>query len=184
VLPGEISPVFVNLINGDIFGIPVPVGITIVIGGLFYYLMRWTRWGRLFYAVGDNIEAARVAGAPVKRYRAMAYVLSGAVAGFGGVLLTALLNAGETQAGSSYLLQAVTAVFLGAAFFGRNRVGVFGTLVGAFILAVLVNGLTMINMPYTAQDIFKGCLLIVAVGLGVVVKRHRARNLKARELRA
>ncbi|QEX24453.1 ABC transporter [Hypericibacter adhaerens] len=180
MLPGEISPAFTDLINGDLLGIPLPLLITIVVGGLFYYLMRWTRWGRLFYAVGDNMEAARVAGVPVKRYRIMAYVISGAVAGFGGVLLTALLNAGETQAGASYLLQAVTAVFLGAAFFGRNRVGVFGTLVGAFILAVLVNGLTMINMPYTAQDIFKGCLLVIAVGTGVVIKRHRERSLAAR----
>jgi simple sugar transport system permease protein len=110
---------------------------------------------------------------PVNRYRIAAYIVSGAAAGFGGVLLTALLNGGETQAGASYLLQAVTAVFLGAAFFGRNRVGVVRTLIGAFILAVLVNGLTMINMPYTAQDIFKGCLLVVAVALGVVVRRKR-----------
>jgi simple sugar transport system permease protein len=180
VLPGEISPAFVEIVNGTVLGIPNPVLLTILIGGLFFYLMQWTRWGRLFYAVGDNISAARVAGVPVDRYRITAYVISGAVAGFGGILLTALLNAGETQAGSSYLLQAVTAVFLGAAFFGRNRVGVFGTLVGAFILAVLVNGLTMINMPYTAQDIFKGCLLIIAVGLGVVIKRHRERTVSTR----
>jgi simple sugar transport system permease protein len=175
MLPGEISAGFVGLINGSIVGIPIPFVLMLVIGGVFFYLMRWSRWGRLFYAVGDNIGAARVAGVPVNRYRITAYVISGAVAGFGGVLLTALLNAGETQAGSSYLLQAVTAVFLGAAFFGRNRAGVLGTLVGAFILAVLVNGLTMINMPYTAQDIFKGCLLIIAVGLGVIIKRHRER---------
>jgi simple sugar transport system permease protein len=177
ILPGTIAPQFIEMISGSIWHIPIPLIITILIGGLFYYLMQWTRWGRLFYAVGDNIDAARVAGVPVRRYRILAYVLSGAVAGFGGVLLTALLNAGETQAGASYLLQAVTAVFLGAAFFGRNRVSVLGTLVGAFILAVLVNGLTMVNMPYTAQDIFKGCLLVVAVGLGVVIKRHRQRRL-------
>jgi len=172
-LPGVIPPAFTDLINGSAFGVPIPLALIVLIGGVFYYVMHWTRWGRLFYATGDNIDAARVAGVPVNRYRIAAYIVSGAAAGFGGVLLTALLNGGETQAGASYLLQAVTAVFLGAAFFGRNRVGVVGTLIGAFILAVLVNGLTMINMPYTAQDIFKGCLLVVAVALGVVVRRKR-----------
>ena len=176
--PGAISENFTWMINGYLLGVPVAVLLIVVIGALFFYLMDLTRWGRLFYATGDNREAAEIAGVPVSRYRIAAYTVSGACAGFAGVLLTAFLNAGEAQVGMSYLLNAVTVVFLGASFFGRNRVGVIGTLVGAFIIAALVNGLTMINMPYTTQDVFKGSILLIAVGLGVFVKSQRAKYLR------
>lgn len=176
--PGAIGDDFTWIINGRLLGFPVAVLLIVVVGAIFFYLMDFTRWGRLFYATGDNREAADIAGVPVNRYRIAAYTISGACAGFAGVLLTAFLNAGEAQVGMSYLLNAVTVVFLGASFFGRNRVGVVGTLVGAFIIAALVNGLTMINMPYTTQDVFKGSILLLAVGLGVFIKNQRAKYLR------
>jgi simple sugar transport system permease protein len=170
---GTISHFLTTLGSSQIGPVPITLIIIVAFGALMLYLMDWTRWGRYFYAVGDNRDAAAVAGIPVGLVRVLAYTISGALAAAGGVLLTGILDSGNTDVGSPYLLQAVTTVFLGVTVFGRARANVFGTFIGCAFLGIMLDGLTLVNMPYTSQQIFEGGLLLVAVVVGVLAGRRR-----------
>ncbi|MCK9906349.1 hypothetical protein MXD63_40965, partial [Frankia sp. Cpl3] len=105
---------------------------------------------------GGNLEAARLSGIPVNRYRTLAYVLSALFAGLGGMLLAARIGTGQVSSGGSMLMDAVAASFVGFSVFGAGKPNVFGTFVGAILIGVLLNGMTMLNLPYYAYDIIKG----------------------------
>lgn len=160
---GRISEQFLWLGRGDVLGLPAPVVIVSLVSVAVAVLLTRTRAGRLLEAVGGNPEASRLAGVRVGRYRALAYVLSGFLASVGGVLLTARLGRGDVGAGSPYLLETVAAALIGYAVLGANRPHALGTLVGALFVGVVINGLTMQNAPYYAQDLIKGALLVGAV---------------------
>lgn len=168
--PGTFLPGFLWLVNGNILGVPVPIWLMVVIGVAAFLLLERTRIGRYFYATGDNFEAAQISGIPVERYKGAAYIISGLLAAAGGILLTALLGSGENLVGVPYLLDTVTAAFLGFSVLGYNKANVFGSFIGTLFLATLLTGLTMLNVPYTAQDIFKGIVLLGAIGFTYVGK--------------
>lgn len=154
--------------------VPVPVVVLAVVAFVVWFLMERTRWGRVFYAVGGSPTAAYLAGAPVNRYRMAAYVLSSAIASLGGVLLAARIGRGDVSAGNSLMLDAVAASLIGYAVLGANRPNVFGTVVGAVFVGVLLNGLTMLNAPYYLQDFVKGAVLIGALALTFGLGARRA----------
>ncbi|GGE10908.1 monosaccharide-transporting ATPase [Aureimonas endophytica] len=154
--------------------VPVPVVILAAVAFVAWFLMERTRWGRVFYAVGGSPTAAYLAGAPVNAYRVAAYVLSSAIAALGGVLLAARIGRGDVSAGNSLMLDAVAASLIGYAVLGANRPNVFGTVVGAVFVGVLLNGLTMLNAPYYLQDFVKGAVLIGALALTFGLARRRA----------
>lgn len=161
--PGRIDEAFLWLGRGRLAGVPVPVIVTALVAIGVAVLLARTRTGRLLGAVGGNAEAARLAGVRVGRVRVLAYVLSGLLAAVGGVLLAGRLGRGDVGAGSSYLLEAVAAALIGYAVLGANRPHALGTVVGALFVGVVLNGLTMQNLPYYAQDLIKGVLLVGAV---------------------
>jgi simple sugar transport system permease protein len=168
--PGTFWPGFVYLANGTLFGVPFPIWLMVIIGVATWLFLERTEFGRYFYAVGANREAARLSGVRVDLYRVLAYVLSALFAGFGGLLLASFLQSGENLAGSPYMLNTVTAAYLGFSLFGLNRANVAGTFIGSVFLAVFLTGMTMLNVPYTMQDIFKGVLLIGAIALTYVTR--------------
>ncbi|WP_434109554.1 ABC transporter permease [Paraburkholderia caffeinilytica] len=143
--------------------VPLPVLILAVLTVLAWIVMETTRWGRVIYAIGGNETAARLAGAPTSRYRIAAYVASATIASLGGVLIAARVGRGDVSAGHSLLLDAVAASLVGYAVWGAKRPNVFGTVVGAVFVGVLLNGLTMLNAPYYMQDFIKGVLLVLAL---------------------
>lgn len=160
---GEFSPIFRWLGSGKVFSVPSSV---IVAGLIFLFvvvLLNFTRWGRAFYAVGGNPIAAAAAGIRVARYRLIAYLISGALAAIAGIMLAARSNRGDVNVGDAFLLQAVSAALVGYAVLGANRPNAFGTLIGAVFVAVLINGLTMFNFPYYAQNFVQGLLLVIAL---------------------
>ncbi|MCL6548761.1 MAG: ABC transporter permease, partial [Alicyclobacillus sp.] len=169
--PGTFLPGFVYLANGTLLGVPFPIWLMAVVGLASWVFLERTEFGRYFYAVGANQEAARLSGVRVDRYRVLAYVISALFAGFGGILLASFLQSGENLAGAPYMLNTVTAAFLGFSLFGLNRANVAGTLIGSLFLAVFLTGMTMLNVPYTMQDIFKGALLIGAIALTYISRR-------------
>lgn len=177
---GTFSSAYRSLGNGKVLSIPAPVIFLFVLAALVYVFLAHTRWGRALYAIGGNPAAARLAGIPVQRYRALAYVLSGLIASIGGILLSARLGRGDIGAGNAYLLQAVAAALIGFAVLGANRPNALGTVVGALFVGVLFNGLTMFNVPYYAQDFIQGALLVltlvVTYTLSDKVPRRRART--------
>jgi simple sugar transport system permease protein len=169
---GIFSDAFLALGRLRLFDVvPLPVLILIALTVLACLVMETTRWGRVIYAIGGNETAARLAGAPTARYRIAAYVASGTIASLGGVLIAARVGRGDVSAGHSLLLDAVAAALMGYAVWGAKRPNVFGTVVGAVFVGVLLNGLTMLNAPYYMQDFIKGVLLVLALAFTFSVGR-------------
>lgn len=163
--PGIIIPSFLFIGQGEMWGIPVPVILmALAVAGVHVFL-NYTRFGRMLYVTGGNLEAARLSGVPVNKYRTMAYMLSALFASIGGIVLTARIGTGQVMAGSPLLMDAVAAAFIGFSIFGQGKPNAFGTFCGAILMGVLMNGLTMMNVPYYAQDIVKGLVLAGALTL-------------------
>jgi ribose transport system permease protein len=159
---------FYYIATGKIGVIPVPVVIALVIVACFYVLLNKTRLGRGVVATGANIQAARLSGIPVNRCRLTALALSGLGAAMGGVMLTARLGTGQSGAGDAYLLDSLTAVFLGMTAFKPGRATVQGTLVGVVIIGMLDNGLNLLGAPFYLQNEVRGLVMVAAVSLAVL----------------
>jgi simple sugar transport system permease protein len=174
VAQGAFDPAFLAIGRSQLFGAaPLPVVIVAIIAVVFWFFMERTRWGRVFYAVGGNETAAYLAGAPVKAYRVAAYVMSGVLAALGGVFVAARVGRGDVFAGSSLLLDSVAASLIGFAVLDQRRANVIGAVTGAIFVGVVLNGLTMLNVPYYTQDFVKGAVLVGALALTFGIGRGR-----------
>jgi len=152
--------------NGRFYGIPWLVIIAFVVVLLSWFVLRGTVLGMRIYAVGGNVEAARLAGIPVGGVLFTVYAISGLLAGLGGVMSAArLFAANGLQLGQGYELDAIAAVILGGTSFTGGVGSIWGTLIGALIIAVLSNGLILLGVSDIWQFIIKGLVIIVAVAL-------------------
>ncbi len=131
------------------------------------WLMRQTTFGRAIYAVGGNAQAARLAGLPVRRLQVAVYVLSGLSAALAGVFLASQLSAGAPAAATGIELSVIAAVILGGSSLSGGKGTIWGTLLllGVLILGTLNNGLTLLNVSSYYQDVARGLVLLLAVGL-------------------
>ncbi len=143
--------------------VPVSVVVLIVLAILIWFFLEYTRFGRMMYAVGSNERAAGLAGAPVNAYKISAYIISGIFASIGGILLAARLGRGDIASGNNLLLDAVAAALIGFAVLGAAKPNALGTAIGALFVGILLQGLTMMNVPYYTQDFVKGAVLVVAL---------------------
>ena len=172
--PGKFSDSFLWIGQGKLFGVPFSVIMMLFAVIAVHVFLNHTRWGRQMYITGGNREAARLSGIRVNRVRLLAYVLSGAFAGIAGLLFTSRVGSGQIDAGAPLLMEAVAAVFVGYSVLGAGKPNVIGTFFGAVLIGVLLNGLTMLNMPYYAFDIVKGCVLVLALSVTFVHLYRRA----------
>ncbi len=148
------------------FGIPVLAIIALVVIVVSWFVLRRTVLGVWIYAVGGNPAAARLSGIKVWRILLFVYAVSGLFAGLGGVMSAARLYAANgLQLGQSYELDAIAAVILGGTSFVGGIGSIWGTLIGALIIAVLSNGLTLLGVSDIWQFIVKGLVIIGAVAL-------------------
>jgi ribose transport system permease protein len=128
-----------------------------------YIFLHHTRWGRYLFSVGSNAEAARLSGVNVPRTIYMAYVLSGLLAAFVGVLLASRIGIGNPTQGDTYELQAIaSSVIGGTSLFGAIG-SVHGPLIGSFILSTINNGANLLNVNTFWQRVITGALIIVIV---------------------
>jgi ribose transport system permease protein len=169
-----ISPTFTQIGQKLVFGLPMPVFYMIGIAIILWWMLEYTPVGRYLYAVGGNPQAALLAGVRVKRITTGAFVLSGLVAAFAGVVLAAELGSASPEVGISYLLPAFSAVFLGATQIRPGRVNVLGTLVAIFLLATGVKGLQLVGTPNYVDNLFNGLALIIAVALAARTTLRKA----------
>jgi simple sugar transport system permease protein len=165
IAPGKMSDAFLYIGQGKLGGIPVPVIIMLVVVILVHIFLNYTKHGRYLYMVGGNEEAAKLSGIPVNKYKLLAYLVSGFLAALAGLVLGARLGSGEVNAGASYLMDAVAAAYVGFSVLGIGKPNAFGTLLGALLMGILLNGLIMMDFPYYSQDIVKGIVLILGLGL-------------------
>jgi ribose transport system permease protein len=152
--------------NATLFGVPWLVIIAFLVIVLSWLVLRRTVLGVHIYSVGGNPDAARLSGIKVWRVLLFVYGASGLLAGLGGVMSAARLYAANgTQLGTSYELDAIAAVILGGTSFVGGIGSIWGTLIGALIIAVLSNGLILVGVPDVWQYIIKGLIIIGAVAL-------------------
>jgi simple sugar transport system permease protein len=163
IAPGKFIPSFLFIGQGEVWSIPFPVIIMVVSVIVVHFILSYTRQGRLLYVTGGNIEAARLSGVPVKRYRTYAYMLSGLFAALAGIVLASRIGTGQVSAGAPLLMDGVAAALIGYSVLGAGKPNVIGTFVGAVLIGILLNGFTMMNVPYYAQDIIKGSILVGAL---------------------
>lgn len=164
---------FIWLGNGKVLGLPVPVLIMLVLTAVAYFILRHTRFGLHVYATGGNPETTRLAGVSTDRVTLMVYVISGLCAALAGILLTARLWSAQPNAATGWELDAIAAPVLGGTslFGGVGSVG--GTVVGAFIIGVLSNGLNLLGISSYYQQVIKGIVFILAVMLDLFTKRRK-----------
>lgn len=160
----DVPPWFTSLGRGELPGsIPNTVALMLAIYALAHVLMARTAIGRRIYAVGGNPEAARLSGVNNARTLLFVYVVSGAMAGLGGVLTASQLKAGSPTYGLMYELYVIAAVVVGGTSLAGGEGKILGTLVGAFIIAVIRNGMNLMNIePYT-QKVVLGLVILGAV---------------------
>src|SRR5712691_6264441 len=161
---------------GTIAYIPVPVILVVAVYALFHIFLSRTTLGRDVYAIGGNKQAAMFSGIPVDRRLTMVYALSGGLAALGAIVLAGRLNSGFPLAGDGAELDAIAAVIIcGASFFGGVGT-VWGTLIGALIMGVLRNGLTLLNVSPNWQKVVIGVVSVAAVWIDVLRQRTATRR--------
>ncbi|MBF2713887.1 ABC transporter permease [Agrobacterium vitis] len=171
---GKYDPQFLTIGRSSLFGlIPFPVILLVIVAVTLFVLTERTRLGRLLFATGGNEVATRLAGANTAKIKTFAYVLSGTLAAFGGIIVAARVGRGDVSSGASLLMDSVAASLIGFAVLGLRRPNVLGTIIGAVFVGILLNGLTMLNAPYYTQDFVKGFVLVGALALTYGVSRAR-----------
>jgi len=149
--------------GADLFGLPNAVVLMVVLYVLAHILMSRTTLGRYLYAVGGNREAARLSGVPVERVVMFAYVASSVLAALGGVIMASLFQSGSPTYGTMYELSVIAAVVVGGAPLSGGEGKMFGTLTGAFTIAVIQNGMNLTNIESYTQKVVLGAVILVAV---------------------
>lgn len=161
--------------QGRLFDIiPIPVAFMFIIAVIVFIVLSLTRYGRIFYAIGGNSEAARLVGVNIYKYRILAYIISGFVASFAGIVLAARVGRGDVSSGGTLLMDAIASALIGYAVLGAQKPNPFGTIVGAIFIGMLINGLTMLNVPYYTQDFIKGCVLVIALAFTFGLSKRKS----------
>ncbi|WP_372797652.1 ABC transporter permease [Pontiella sp.] len=160
--------------QGYVGPIPIPVIIMAIVMGLGMFILRKTFFGRYFYAVGGNEEAALLSGINVKRVKYLVYTLSGFFAGVAGIVILSRTNSGQVLSGKGFEFDVLTACVLG----GVSVAGGFGkitnVLAGVLVLGVLSNGLVLLDVSQFVQLVIKGSVLLIAVALDCIQHRKKA----------
>jgi ribose transport system permease protein len=161
--------------QGVIGAIPIPIIVVAVVAIIGYIVLSRTKLGRYAYAMGSNREAARLSGIPIKRYLTVVYVISGALAGFGGMIASSQVASGQPNFGMGLELDAIAAAVIGGASLFGGQGTVVGTLIGAFLIALIRNGSVLLDVNIYYQQVIIGVVIWVAV----LWDQYRRRRLAA-----
>jgi len=170
----EVAEAFIWLGNGEIFGVTIPIILMIVTGIILGIVLAKTGYGRRVYAVGSNEDAARLSGINVARTKVIAYTISGLTSTIAGILLTAKLASAQSNAGTGYELEGIAAAVIGGTSVTGGVGTILGTIVGAFVMGVLRNGLNLLKVNAFVQMIVIGTIIV----LGVWYDTKRRQNIK------
>jgi ribose transport system permease protein len=165
-------PSFRQLGSGYLLGVPVPVYVMVLFLLLGAWFAQRTVWGQQVYAVGANPVAARLSGVPVERRLVLVYMVSGAMAGLASLIILARINSAQGDIGEELTLPAIAAVLIGGTslFGGIGTVG--GTLIGALILTLVVNGMNLLHINAAWQPLVTGVIVVLAVWIDTVTRRN------------
>ena len=165
---------FGRLGDGNIFRIvPVPLAILVALALLTGFILKYTRMGRYAYAIGSNVEAARYAGVPIRRYLIAIYTFGGALTGLAGMIEASRLVTGQPTAGYGYELSVIAAVVIGGASLSGGEGTVAGTIAGAFLMGLISNGSNLLGVSPFWQQVVIGSVIVLAVAVDELRKRRR-----------
>jgi erythritol transport system permease protein len=156
---------FFDVFASKPLGLPISAWVMIVLAIAFSLLLTRTPFGRWLYATGSNERAAELSGVPVKKVKTWIYVLSGMCAGIVGVLQVANISSATADLGQFYELNAIAAVVIGGAALSGGRGTVRGTIIGAFVIGFLANGLVIVGVSPFWQQVITGAVIILAVAV-------------------
>jgi ribose transport system permease protein len=174
------SPTWSQISMGSILGsiIPgfdIPNAVLILFGGAIIASLVLTKTvlGRYTFAIGSNEEATRLSGVRVDLWKIAVYTVCGMFAGLGGVMMAARLNSAQPALGQGYELDAIAAAVIGGTSLSGGEGTILGTIIGAFIISTLTNGLRILSVPQEWQTVVTGTILVLAVYLDIVRRRQK-----------
>lgn len=163
-----------RFINGDIAGVPMIFIIALLIYVVLFFIQEKTKYGQYVYALGENRQAVREAGIKEGRVLASIFITSAFFAALAGVLMVFVVyGSGQPKMGSSFFLDGFTVVFLGAMVLKLGKTNVVGTFLGGIMLAMMVNGLTLMGASFATSQITKGLLLVIGIVMVAVGQKKR-----------
>ncbi|MGD9985558.1 ABC transporter permease [Pseudonocardia sp.] len=173
-----LSPWLVELGNQNLLGVPTLFLIAVVVCFASWYLITQTPWGRFLTATGSNLNAARLNGIPARRIVFQSFVVSGLLAGIGGIMQIAAQGSGDPSIGGiPFILPALAAVFLGATTLRPGRYNVGGTLLALIFIATTISGLILVGLKPWVTDVFNGGAVVVAIAISAQVRRRRTGSM-------
>ena len=168
--PGSTSGM-VNFFGSTVLGIPIPIVMMIIMGVIASVILNFTSIGRSMYAVGGNMEASRLSGISVHKTQIMVFVLSGIFAAVAGLVIAGRLHSAQPQAASGYEMDAIASVVIGGASLSGGKGKISGTFIGAILLAVIRNGLNILNVSSFWQQVVIGLVIAFAVSFDTLRRK-------------
>src|ERR1700760_1797689 len=150
--------------QGNVLGVPMPIILFAVSCGIVTFLLRRTRFGAYIYAIGDNPFGARVTGVPTRPVIVLQYMLAALIGCFAGLVMASSVNSMPTRIFNSTLIyDVILVVVLGGIGLSGGRGGVMNVVIGTLLIGTMLNGMTIMDMSYSAQNLVKGVVLLAAV---------------------
>ena len=177
---GELPDGFVSIAGGELLGLPIGAFYVLAVSVTLWLVTEFTPLGRALYVIGANPKAAQLNGIAVRKHVMGAFVASGALSGFAGVLLASRLQIGQASVGLEFLLPALVGAFLGSTTIRPGRVNVWGTLVGVAILAIGISGIQQFGGAFYVEPLFNGLTLLVSIGIAGWAQQRRNLSIKRR----
>ena len=178
--PGLNNTGFFEIFASKPLGLPLAAWVMILLAIIFSILLNRTPFGRWLYATGSNERAAQLSGVPVIRVKTLIYVLSGLCAAIVGILQMANISSATADLGTFYELNAIAAVVIGGAALSGGRGTVRGTIIGAFVIGFLANGLVIVGVSPFWQKVITGAVIILAVAVDQIQQIVQRRRSAAR----
>src|ERR1700730_16495744 len=171
---GTLPDAFTSIFPTSLFGLPIAATYVIVIAVVLWLASDYLPIGRYLYAIGANPRAAALNGIPARRYVILAFVSSGVLTAFAGIVLAAKLRIGQASVGLDFLLPALVGAFLGSTTIKPGRVNVWGTALGVGILAVGIAGIQQFVGSFWVEPMFNSVTLLISIGIAGYAQRRRS----------
>lgn len=168
------APHYIDISSGTLIpGVAIPNAVIIffVVAVISAILLNRTLVGRYALSIGSNEEATAISGINVRKWKILIYTMAGLFTGLAGVLISARLSSAQPAVGSGYELQAIAAVVIGGTSLSGGKGSMVGTVIGALVIAILNNGLQLINVPQEWQNVVLGCVILFAVYMDIVRRK-------------
>ncbi len=177
---GELPEGFIALAGGNFLGLPIGAFYVLAVALAMWLVTEFTPLGRALYVIGANPKAAQLNGISVRKHVMGAFIASGTLCGFAGVLLASRLQIGQASVGLEFLLPALVGAFLGSTTIRPGRVNVWGTLVGVAILAIGISGIQQFGGAFYVEPLFNGLTLLTSIGIAGWAQQRRNLAIKRR----